>query len=89
MKGLTFKAMEAAAPGNQEIAARVELLLHRVPEEFFDLKADPDALHNLVNDPKYQNEVRRMREELLSWMEKTKDPLLEKFRLLAARNNPM
>jgi hypothetical protein len=46
--------------------------------------ADPDALHNLIADPKLQAEIAQMRQQLLIWMERTQDPLVEKFRSLAA-----
>lgn len=55
-----------------------------MPEEFYDFMADPDALHNLIADPKLQAEIAQMRQQLLIWMERTQDPLVEKFRSLAA-----
>jgi N-sulfoglucosamine sulfohydrolase len=80
LNGLTFKAMQRAAETQQSVAERVEMLLHRVPEEFYDFQADPNALRNLVSDPKYKDQIQKMREEMLAWMEQTKDPLLEKYR---------
>ena len=82
MSGLSFKAMQTAGAADQDIADRVELLVHRVPEELYDFSADPDALHNLIDDPKYAEQKKSMRAELLAWMEKTADPLLEKFRAI-------
>lgn len=80
MTGLAFDAMQRAARTDPVIAERVELLLHRVPEEFYDLQRDPDALHNLVGDSKYAEEVARMRDLLAGWMERTKDPVLPAFK---------
>lgn len=80
MGGLTFKAMESAAREQKPVAARVEMLLHRVPEEFYDFSSDPNALHNLANDPQWQAEIGRFRAEMLAWMDRTEDPLHEKFR---------
>jgi N-sulfoglucosamine sulfohydrolase len=80
MAGLTFAAMQKAAPTRPDVAERVEMLLHRVPEEFYDFQADPSALHNLIADPKYRGEIDHMRQEVLAWMERTKDPLIEQYR---------
>ena len=80
MNGLTFKAMQRAAETAKPVADRVEMLLHRVPEEFYDFQADPDALHNLVSDPHNRDEIQKMRNEMLAWMEQTKDPLLATYR---------
>lgn len=33
--------------------------------EFFDLKEDPNELRNAYDDPKYQDEIKKMKEELL------------------------
>ncbi len=80
MGGLTFKAMQRASAENKSVADRVELLVHRVPEEFFDLLADPNALNNLIADPKHQTQIQTMRRAMLVWMERTQDPSLPDFR---------
>ncbi|HUX16491.1 MAG TPA: hypothetical protein VMW52_08455, partial [Phycisphaerae bacterium] len=80
MTGLTFKAMQQAAAAEKPVADRVEMLLHRVPEEFYDFQADPDALHNLAGDAKYKDEVKQMRADLVAWMEGTADPLMDAYR---------
>jgi N-sulfoglucosamine sulfohydrolase len=74
--GLTFKAMQAAAPTDPKIAQRVRLFQYRVLEEFYDFENDPDALHNLIDEPKYRKEIDKMRSELLEWMKRTGDPAL-------------
>ncbi len=78
--GLTFKAMQAAAETNPQIAARVRHFQYRVVEEFYDFASDSDALHNLINDPKHRKEVEMMRKELLEWMRRTNDAALEALR---------
>jgi N-sulfoglucosamine sulfohydrolase len=78
--GLTMAAMREAAKSDKEIAARVKLFLYRVPEELYDFEQDPDALHNLVDDPNYRADLTRMRKELLDWMKRTGDPIVEKYR---------
>jgi N-sulfoglucosamine sulfohydrolase len=80
MSGLTFKAMQEAAASQKAVADRVEMLLHRAPEEFYDFQADPDALLNLAGDPKHKDTIRQMRGELLAWMLRTADPLADAYR---------
>jgi len=60
------------------------------PEELYDLKADPDQIHNLVEDPEYRDTVQRMRTELMDWMIQTGDlGLLPEGEMLArARGRP-
>ena len=83
--GRTMKAMSEAAEASDEIAARVQLFLYRVPEEFYDFRNDPDALENLIEHPDYQDKIDKLRRELENWMEKTGDPALEAFRLRDSR----
>lgn len=78
--GLTWTAMKEAAETDPEIAKRVELYKHRVREEFYNFKNDPDALHNLANDPAYADELNKFREMMLNYMIKYKDPAYEAFR---------
>ena len=69
--------MQTAAKSNPKIAGRVKLFQYRVVEEFYDFANDPDALHNLSEDPEYKKELDKMRKELLNWMKQTNDPALE------------
>jgi N-sulfoglucosamine sulfohydrolase len=57
----------------------VELFDNRVLEEFYDFANDPDGLHNLIDDPKYQDEIAKMREAMAERMKQTDDPALEAF----------
>ena len=59
-----------------------------MPEEFYDFAADPNALHNLIADPKCQAQVAQARKEMLAWMERTQDPLLETFRARVGAKPP-
>lgn len=77
--GLTMKAMNAAAATDPDIAARVELFLYRVPEEFYDFEADPDALNNLIDDPGHQAKIDSMRRRLMTWMAQTNDFVMPDF----------
>lgn len=75
----TFRRMKELAKTDSKIAARVELIQHRVLEEVYDITRDPDALTNLINDPSSQKEVDRLRAALAAWMKETGDPMLEVF----------
>ena len=46
----------------------------RPPEELFDVKADPDQMHNLAANPKYAEVKKRMSEALTATLKSTKDP---------------
>ncbi|MCA9173797.1 MAG: hypothetical protein KDB14_04855, partial [Planctomycetales bacterium] len=74
-----FRAMRKLAATDERIAARLELFQHGVTEEFYDYERDPDALHNLINDPEYQDEIERHRALMRKVMEESHDPVLEPF----------
>ncbi len=78
--GRTFKAMQAGAETDKAIAERVDLFTHRVVEEFYDFEKDPDALHNLIDNPEYKDAIDRMRGEMAVWMKEVADPALVAFR---------
>ncbi len=49
-----------------------------VPEEtLFDLTFDPNEAHNVATDPAYAAVLMDLRQQLLAWMTKTADPLLQ------------
>lgn len=77
--GLTFKAMTVAARSDKAIAARVKHFVYRTKEEFYDYANDPDALHNLIDDPKHAEEIARFRGLTREHMQRAKDPVLERF----------
>ena len=78
--GITWRAMIEAAQTDPQIAARVELYKHRIPEEFYNVKTDPDGLHNLADDPAYAEELAGYREKMLAMMKQYKDPAYEAYR---------
>ncbi|WP_172435961.1 sulfatase family protein [Sediminicola luteus] len=77
--GRSFKAMQEAAKTDPYINARVDLFVHRVTEEFYDLEKDPNALNNLIDRPEYKKEVHRFSKKLEKWMKKYNDPALAAF----------
>lgn len=72
-RGMTMKAMMKAAESDEKIAARVKHYLYRVPEEFYDYEKDPDALHNLIDDPAMKGKIEALRARLLEHMKRTGD----------------
>ena len=75
----SYKAMVAAAPTNADVAARLKTFVYREREEFFDYENDPDALHNLIDDPKYATEIERHRKAMMDFMVRTDDHMLAAF----------
>ena len=81
----TWKRMLAMAKDNPAIAARVDLMLHRVPEELYDIQADQNCLENLIDSPDHAEALKILRERMEKFMKDSGDPLLEVFKL---RENP-
>ena len=46
----------------------------RPAEELYDLKNDPDCIHNLANDPKFQEEKNKLRDQLIAELRSQLDP---------------
>lgn len=78
--GLTWRAMTAAANSDPEIAGRVKHFAYRVPWEFYDYEKDPDALHNLIDDPESQEMIKQLKAKMLEYMKTTNDPQLSAFK---------
>ena len=76
----TCRQMRVLAKSNEQIAARIDLFDHRVPEEAYEVKYDPDALTNLIAKPENAAQVAVLEKALEDWMVRTNDPLLEVFR---------
>ena len=81
----TCRQMRVLAKANEAVAARVDLFDHRVPEEAYEVRYDPDASTNLIAKPEHAGQVTALEKALEDWMARTKDPLLEVFR---HRNDP-
>jgi N-sulfoglucosamine sulfohydrolase len=86
MKGssLAWPAMFRAAKTNPAIKARVDLLIYRVPEEFYDMSSDRFERNNLIADAGRQKEIEALRSDLLALMRRTGDPFADAF---AQRND--
>lgn len=77
--GLTFAAMKRAAQQDPVIADRVRHFVYRTPEELYDYEADPDARHNLIDDPAFRETLARFRTAMREAMSTSGDPLLPRF----------
>ncbi|MBB6462629.1 sulfatase family protein [Flammeovirga kamogawensis] len=75
----SYKTMKQMAQTDIDVKRRFDYLNHRAVEELYDLEKDPNALNNLIDDPKYADIVRQMRGEMQNWMENTDDYLLTAF----------
>jgi N-sulfoglucosamine sulfohydrolase len=81
----TYRRMQALAKTDPNVAARLKLFDHRVPEELYNYETDADALQNLIARPEYKSQRDRLTRQLETWMVQTHDPMLEVFR---ARTDP-
>ena len=82
-EGETFKAMEKAGKANPLIRERVEMFRYRAQEEFYDLKNDPDCLHNLMQNKAYTKRINQYKNRLEEWMKKYHDPMLPVFAVMS------
>lgn len=75
----TYRTMVKLAKSDPTIADRLRHFRHNTLEEFYDYKADPDALHNLIADPRFADEISKHRALMRAYMVNTNDPILEAF----------
>ena len=71
--------MVELAKTDEALAQRMHLLKHRVPEELYDVVADPDCLNNLIEDPAHQPVVEQLSVALEAHMRRTGDHALAAF----------
>ena len=76
---------ERCYPGPKDRSSDPRTIRYRSVEEFYDYQADPGAWHNLIDDPRYADEIESMRTELHRWMCRTDAPGREAF---AQRDDP-
>ncbi|MEQ1859226.1 MAG: sulfatase [Chthoniobacteraceae bacterium] len=76
----TCRQMRVLAKTDAKIAARIDLFDHRKPEEAYEVRYDPDALANLIDNPTHAKQAAVLEKALEDWMVRTRDPLLEVFR---------
>ena len=59
------------------------------PIRLFDLKKDPNEFNNLADDAAYGPVRKKLSEQLLNWMQQTKDPVLQGMPLSPAHRQAM
>lgn len=57
----------------------VEDYVHRPRFELYDLKADPDEIHNLADDPAHQKTLAELQARLKDFQKRTNDPWITKY----------
>ncbi|WP_455244452.1 sulfatase family protein [Petrachloros mirabilis] len=82
--GGAFAAMQEAAKTDSAMAKRIRYLMFRTVEEFYDLRADPNCLVNLLGSDRtptaaQNEEIESLRAQLRAWMVRVKDGALNAF----------
>jgi N-sulfoglucosamine sulfohydrolase len=75
----TTEMFRLAEEGNETMQHRCEIFDHSVPEQFFDINKDADALNNLFGQPKYEDLIKRHQKQMVRTMEMSNDPMLETY----------
>ena len=76
---ITYRTMQRLSSTNADIANRLRHFQFGALEEFYDYENDPDARRNLVEDPRFADELNRHRAALRQFMEATGDHALQPF----------
>jgi len=72
---LTASGMKKLAKTDAAMAERIHFIKYRAPEEFYDLRKDPNSLNNLINSPEYARHIDGMRMAMHNWMVENEDPV--------------
>jgi N-sulfoglucosamine sulfohydrolase len=75
----TWEMKRLADEGDKYMQERYDLFTYSVPEQFFDLNKDPDALNNLIDNPEYKKLIGRYQKQVVKVMKSSNDPMLEIF----------
>lgn len=76
----TYKKMRNLSSTDKAIEKRFDFWVYRTTEELYDYKNDPNAMNNLIDDPKYKDVLNKMRSQLMQHMIKTNDYVLDAFK---------
>ena len=73
-KGATMKELRRVAKTGKMPAAMKLFMADRKPvEEFYDLQNDPHEINNLATDPKYKEQLEKLRKVHKRWIKETRD----------------
>ena len=83
MSGLSFAAMNASS--DDRIQARVKQLVDGEPLMLFDTSSDLTERRNLINDPRYANDLAELSKKMSAHMQRTDDPQAMAFEAAIAK----
>lgn len=72
-KAASMRSWEAAYKKGECNEAQSAFWKPKPPEQLYDVKNDPDNVHNLAGDPKYQSVLKRMRKANNTWIRQIHD----------------
>ena len=75
----TMEMERLASEGDKYMQQRSELFTYNVPEQFFDLNKDADALNNLIDNPEYKKLIAKYQRQMVKTMKASNDPMLDIF----------
>ena len=75
----SYKTMKNLSNSDVEVKQRFNNWVYRSVEELYDYENDPNALNNLIDNPKYKDVVIELRKQLKAQMIKTNDYVLPAF----------
>lgn len=75
----SYKVMKRLSQTDEAIEQRFEFWKHREVEELYDYENDPNALNNIIDDPKYKTVVDELRDAMKKQMQNTQDYVLTAF----------
>ena len=84
---LTAGGMRKLAQTDPAMARRIDFIKYRAPEEFYDLRKDPNSLNNVIDSPEYASRIAEMRTAMREWMAECEDPVLPDFDALLSQSN--
>lgn len=84
---VVYRTWVEKAKTDNAAADLIQNLHHRPAEELYDLTADPFELTNLAADPKYQETLAALREDVVTWRESLGDEGETKIALLKHLNS--
>lgn len=72
---MTYRQMVKRSEAEPDIAARLRLFDHRVPQELFRVTEDPDCLENLINHSDHRSPLESLRGQLAKSLAEMNDPV--------------
>ncbi|MGB1141092.1 MAG: sulfatase family protein [Halioglobus sp.] len=75
----SWREMATLGKYDRRLAWRADLFRHRVPQELYDVRSDPNCLVNLIHEPEYASDLAELQSHMEHWMRETGDHALEAF----------